>query len=966
MDHHNHAGPDADAVLPAAREAEQLLLQWPISGRVRVGSTRKVLVVDATNANAHVGMRVLLYKHGESDILAGGTVEAIDGDGYVLRLTEDGLEFTEGNEDAQEVEEAGDGALVGMAFETVAPVNASASADTWSALQVMEFLAASEHSLKMCADEPGTEWHYKLFAIEEGDVLTPESTQDAIEVAFSMFLQLMRTVQDRGAHLGLLPARSFDLATSELQIRLTQQLNYIRDVACAVYTVLMDMKQTKDILRARSGGNAVIPHRPWFWSSVWTEGEGMDDQLKLFEFCLMQAKLQGVRKRGDIVYAKHTTNYRAWTPLEGNPKCGAPGCDHAATFGQGGNLLRRMPGSHESAARRVQWERRLLEARTHCIQHAVAVRRQREELQLQLLRLRPEDAERRNTLAEELDGLPELLDLRFAPEDADVRTVPKEWATHVMRIGTNTWEPKLNSPCVVTPAGAASVPSLGGGAGGSGNTIGPMTQSMCSRPLTIRGWIHQQFMRDTRAELYATWAANYSRYSAALEGYMRSTYDPSFPEYVVETSLFAFRNGIYDADELMFHEFLTPWALPDTRCCINFVDRTFHPNYVVVEPDTIAVPGYDAIVATQYGTYRAPRRGYDGMVRALDVFSGRIFYRINQFDSYQKLPVIKGFAATGKSSITNVIEQLVGAANVGLIASACEEKWVLSSVYDKAVWMCKELKNGFRMDNSDLQSIVTGEKVTIRQKNLLAWDVVWNIHGIVVGNELPASWTMDVSGALGRRILVFPFDISPSSQNTRLASEFSRAAPAYLARCTRQYRRFVQEVGTNDLQAHLPECLKRTQREFSERSDPVLEFLSSDRVQRELSPDSHPSVAYVVSGRVSTDCGADEMLAKAGLTPADIEQPGMPRIASDSDDRLLRVSEKDLEAKFREWFAAERAGGLRGAAPPRFRAEESTATARKALHLVRVHQQDMQCFMWYGVRLAAHSAFPDHGGAMVL
>lgn len=191
--------------------------------------------------------------------------------------------------------------------------------------------------------------------------------------------------------------------------------------------------------------------------------------------------------------------------------------------------------------------------------------------------------------------------------------------------------------------------------------------------------------------------------------------------------------------------------------------------------------------------------------------------------------VIKGWAATGKSTIAKGIARLIGEVNVGYIASNCEEQWALASVQDKSMWMCLELKSGFRLPTGVMQSMTSGETVVINEKFKTAFDVVWTIQGLLVGNELPLSWTADAMNALVRRVVPFPFDVPPRTQDRTVAPRFFANLAKFFVRITRRYLAMCIEVGDRPLDDVLPRRLRDASDDFKKRAAPLLRFLDSSK-----------------------------------------------------------------------------------------------------------------------------------------
>ena len=207
----------------------------------------------------------------------------------------------------------------------------------------------------------------------------------------------------------------------------------------------------------------------------------------------------------------------------------------------------------------------------------------------------------------------------------------------------------------------------------------------------------------------------------------------------------------------------------------------------------------------------------------LDVFVGRMFFRLGARDDWQKILIITGQGATGKSTIAKALQRCVGERNVGNIPSNCEAQWALANIQSKTMWMCTEMKANFRLDMSVMQNMVSGDPVTIHQKFKDAVDVpTWMTHGFLVGNEFPTAWLSDAGGALTRRAAPFRFNKAGDGKPSIQTDFYNNLAP-FLVRTTRAY---LTAAGKYKGNLDLPEELERYQKEFQITTTPFFQFLN--------------------------------------------------------------------------------------------------------------------------------------------
>jgi hypothetical protein len=336
----------------------------------------------------------------------------------------------------------------------------------------------------------------------------------------------------------------------------------------------------------------------------------------------------------------------------------------------------------------------------------------------------------------------------------------------------------------------------------------------------IRTMMHRFVDQHSQTALFNKFISYYSKGVATCVSYMSTANNPLFPAYAPDPKKFSFQNGVYDIKDNRFYEYGSG-TVPDC-CCVNHVEEYFDTAWTEVPLEELPVPGYDHIVASQ--DYNAEMRMW------LDVFLGRLFFAVGEFDSWEKFLVIKGWAATGKSTIAKALLKIFGPSNVGNIPANCEEQWALASVHDKRVWLCTELKKDWRFPTAVLQSMISGEVVPVHVKNQTAVDIQWRIQGAAFGNEEPTSWQNDTQKAMFRRTLPFPFDISPKTQDPTVQKKFMKNTGRFLVRLVRSYLQMAMvTVGERSIDDMLPERLKDSRTEFLRRTQPLIRFLEETR-----------------------------------------------------------------------------------------------------------------------------------------
>lgn len=94
-----------------------------------------------------------------------------------------------------------------------------------------------------------------------------------------------------------------------------------------------------------------------------------------------------------------------------------------------------------------------------------------------------------------------------------------------------------------------------------------------------------------------------------------------------------------------------------------------------------------------------------------------------------------------------------------------------------------EVKKDFSLDQAQLQSMITGEEVSIQRKNREALSVVWKAPGLLAGNEV-ANWS-DNSGSISRRMILIKFNRKVAQSDPTLKTKIKAERAALMHKCSR-------------------------------------------------------------------------------------------------------------------------------------------------------------------------------------
>ncbi len=185
--------------------------------------------------------------------------------------------------------------------------------------------------------------------------------------------------------------------------------------------------------------------------------------------------------------------------------------------------------------------------------------------------------------------------------------------------------------------------------------------------------------------------------------------------------VFAFRNGIFVAGvdsevreeyyqahpedrenlfctlENAFFDYETS-ILPNCVAC-NFIDMEFDTS-VFDYDDYFDVPTPEFDHVLKYQGFDDPELGDDLIVMrwiyALGI--GKMLYDVRDRENWECILFLKGIAGSGKSTISQVISALYPKNKVGAVSNRIEKSFGLGALVDMWVWVAKEVKSNFGID----------------------------------------------------------------------------------------------------------------------------------------------------------------------------------------------------------------------------------------------------------------------------
>lgn len=308
--------------------------------------------------------------------------------------------------------------------------------------------------------------------------------------------------------------------------------------------------------------------------------------------------------------------------------------------------------------------------------------------------------------------------------------------------------------------------------------------------------------------------------------------DVQFPEIEKDRHVWSFRNGIFvgkewDASKNRYTTRFYPYESPEfetldpTIVACKFFDQDFN-HYDNVHWTEIPTPHFQTVLEYQ----KFP----EDVSNWVYAFGGRLCYDVNELDSWQCIPFLKGIARSGKSTlITKVFKRFYDPEDVRTLSNNIEKKFGLWSIHDGLMFISPEVKGDLSLEQAEFQSMVSGEDVSIARKNQKALSKQWNVPGILAGNEVP-NWR-DNSGSVQRRVVTLNFSRQVAAADPHLDEKLEGEIPAILCKCVKAYVEYASKYSDQDIWNVLPKYFKDVQKQIGVVTNTLLHFLESEKVE---------------------------------------------------------------------------------------------------------------------------------------
>jgi len=338
-----------------------------------------------------------------------------------------------------------------------------------------------------------------------------------------------------------------------------------------------------------------------------------------------------------------------------------------------------------------------------------------------------------------------------------------------------------------------------------------------------------------KEEKYDMWKHMTSKGSIVTDTirHLTNCRDLQFPQIKKNRAVWSFRNGIFVGKFLDEKE---------GRYATRFYEYTSE-NFKHLDPTIVSSKYFDqdfdvgAIDTRDWYDIPTPHMqsvmNYQGfskdVCKWLYVFCGRLCFDLNDLDSWQVIPFLKGIARSGKSTIiTKICKKFYEGQDVRTLSNNIEKKFGLESIYDGFMFIAPEIKGDMALEQAEFQSLVSGEDMSIARKNKTAQSLTWKVPGILAGNEVP-NWR-DNSGSVLRRLVTWNFGRQVAEADPHLDDKLDSEMAIILCKCVRAYLDYAQRFSDQDIWNVLPKYFVEIQTQVAMVTNTLQHFLASENV----------------------------------------------------------------------------------------------------------------------------------------
>jgi hypothetical protein len=313
----------------------------------------------------------------------------------------------------------------------------------------------------------------------------------------------------------------------------------------------------------------------------------------------------------------------------------------------------------------------------------------------------------------------------------------------------------------------------------------------------------------SKEDAFSQWKNMVSGFNLeALAKYLAACDELEFQPLRPNRHWHAFHNGLYCTSTNQFCTWGSAQIPAEVVAC-NYHDAPFDTAVFGAHFYDVPAPNFHSILESQLGAgerkcgeseeaYGARIAEAEAVISWIYVFLGRLLFEVGELDSWQIIPFFCGKAGTGKSTILKAAGWFFRDEDVETLANNAQKGFGLETFVGKLMWRCMEVKGDFQTDQAQLQSMVSGESISIMRKNKTALNITWTVPGILAGNEVPR-WR-DNGGAVARRVVVIKCDTNiEGRRDPHLEKKIRAEMPNLLHKCALAYTSAAHQFSRKDI-----------------------------------------------------------------------------------------------------------------------------------------------------------------------
>ena len=144
------------------------------------------------------------------------------------------------------------------------------------------------------------------------------------------------------------------------------------------------------------------------------------------------------------------------------------------------------------------------------------------------------------------------------------------------------------------------------------------------------------------------------------------------------------------------------------------------------------------------------------------------------------------------------------------------------------MWVCFEAKENFGLEQTEFQSIVSGEPMSIPVKHKDPVFTTWKAPGLMCGNVLPG-W-VNAQGSISRRVILTDFTEGITGGDPTLPKQLADQTAALLIKCNRAYNWATYNYGDKLIWASLPKYFHEKQAQMEMETDSLFYFVMANEM----------------------------------------------------------------------------------------------------------------------------------------